>query len=370
MKIERIQVREVALPLEHPFETSFGKTILRHGLLVEVEADGLSGWGEVPVEEMPTFGSETTTTGAHIIGEVIAPMLLGVELDGPTAVAALLDGLRGHPMARAGVEAAAWDLEATRTGRCLADLLGSERRSVPVGISLGVQETIDALLARIGDAVDRGYRRVKIKIKPGWDVDVVKAVREAFSDLPLMVDANGAYTIGHLDVLQRLDPFGLLMIEQPLHPLDLLDHGRLQSQLETPICLDESLRWRGDVEAALRLGACRIVNCKPARVGGITESLAIHEICVERGVPLWCGGMLETGVGRVQNLALASLPGFTMPGDISESARYYERDIIDPPVVLGENGHISVPEEPGVSGRLDLDEVDRRTVAHFTHERS
>ena len=369
LPIDRIEVRELALPLVRPFETSFGTTELRRCLLVRLESQGLSGWGEIPVEKKPTFGPETTSTARDIIRDVIGPALLAAPPGGVPGVVAVLARLRGHPMAKAGVEAAAWDLECARTGTPLARLLGSEREAVPVGISLGVQPTIDDLVERVAEAAGQGYRRVKIKIKPGWDVDVVAAVRSAHPDVPLMVDANGAYRLEDAAIFEALDLHGLLMIEQPLHPMDLVDHGRLQSRVETPICLDESIRWRGDVEAALRLGSCRIVNCKPARVGGITETLAIHEICHARGVPLWCGGLLETGVGRLANLAVASLPGFTLPGDISESARYYDRDIVDPPVRLGENGHIHVPAESGVAGRLDTSEVERRTVAQSLLEK-
>lgn len=369
MRIERIEVLEVALPLVHPFQTSFGRCEVRRPLLIRMEGDGAEGWGEAPVEERPAFGAETTPGAVAVIRDFLGPLILGNEIDGPRSVPGILSPVRGHPMAKAGLEAAVWDLECARTGTSLAGLLGADRDEIPVGISLGVQDEIGTLLRRIEEARGQGYLRVKIKIKPGWDLDVVREVRRTFPDLPLMVDANGAYTLDDTPLFRDLDRFDLLMIEQPLDPRDLVDHARLQSTLETPICLDESLRWRGDVEAALRLGALRIVNVKPARVGGISEAVAIHDLCAERGVPLWCGGLLETGVGRLHNCALASLPGFTLPGDLSASDRYFREDIVDPPIRLGLNGHLPVPGEPGVAGRVKEDEVRRLTLASFELER-
>ena len=365
MQIDSIEVREISLPLVHPFETSFGACEVRRALLIHVRGEGAEGWGEVPVEEKPAFGPETTATAAGVIRDCLGPMILKAEIDGPPSVPGILFSVRGHPMAKAGVEAALWDLECARQGKSLARILGSHRTRVPVGISLGVQDRVETLLGRIESARQKGYRRIKIKIKPGWDLDVVREVRGAYPDLPLMVDANGAYTRDDTPLFQALDAFDLLMIEQPFHPMDLVDHARLQGRIETPICLDESLRWRGDVEAALRLGALRVVNVKPARVGGLTEAKAIHDLCLRRGVPLWCGGLLETGVGRLHNLALASLPGFVLPGDISASERYYEKDIVDPPIRLGQNGRIDVPQEAGVAGRVDAREVEERTLTTF-----
>ena len=365
MRIERMEIREIALPLVDPFETSFGRTEVRHCILVRVEEDGKEGWGEAPVEAAPAFGPETTKTAIPIIRENLGPAIVGGEIDRPAAVPGLLSAVRGHPMTKAGIEAAIWDLECARRNESLAEVLGSERDRVPVGISLGIQDRIETLLERIGAAEGKGYRRVKIKIKRGWDLEVVREVRRSFPDLPLMVDANGAYTLEDAPLFEALDSFDLLMIEQPLHPMDFVDHGRLQARIETPICLDESIRWRGDVETALRIGALRIVNVKPARVGGLTEARAIHDLCSDRDIPLWCGGLLETGIGRMQNLALASLPGFTLPGDISESGRYYRKDIIDPQIRLGENGTLEVPRDPGAAGRVDAREIHRRTLSSF-----
>ncbi|MCZ6688062.1 MAG: o-succinylbenzoate synthase [Planctomycetota bacterium] len=370
MQIDRIEVREISIPLVRPFETSFGTCDVRQSLLIRIEADGAEGWGEVPVEEKPAFGPETTSTASRIIQQCLGPLLLKDSLpEGPKGIPPRLSIVRGHPMAKAGLEAAVWDLESARQGKSLARLYGSDRTAIAVGISLGVQDRVETLLERIGEAQDLGYRRIKIKIKRGWDLDVVREVRRVYPDIPLMVDANGAYTLDDAALFRSLDELDLMMIEQPLHPMDLVDHARLQTMMETPVCLDESLRWRGDVEAALRLGALRVVNLKPARVGGISEALAIHEICRRRGVPLWCGGLLETGVGRIHNLALASLPGFTLPGDISASERYYEKDIVDPPILLGENGRIDVPQETGLRGRVDGGEVERRTLATFELKR-
>jgi O-succinylbenzoate synthase len=362
MKIDKIEVREVGLPLVRPFETSYGTTEMRRCVLVRLVGDGAEGWGEIPVEEWPGYGPETIATAMHLLRDVVGPLVVGREYERGGDVAEAMRGIRGHPMCRAGVESAAWDMECAIRGVSLAELLGSDRESVEVGISLGVAGSVDELLEWVGEAVESGYGRVKIKIKPGWDLDVVREVRGAFGDLPLMVDGNGAYSIEDAPLFVAMDEFGLMMIEQPLGWMDLVDHGRLQGMIETPLCLDESLRWRGDVEAALRLGACRVVNLKVCRVGGISEARAIHDLCVERGVPLWCGGLLETGIGRCHNLGVASLPGFVLAGDISESRRYYVRDLIDPPIRLGERGRIEVPGDPGVAGRLDPAEIDRRTL--------
>ncbi len=364
MKIERIDLYQIALPYVHPFETSFGLEREHHAILVAVRADGLTGWGEAPVSTRPAYSYETTVTAWHVLRDFLAPALLGQPLETVEGLLSFLRPVRGHPMAKAALEAALWDLLARREGLPLARLLGGVRDRVEVGVSIGIQESLPHLLARIEAFREAGYRRIKLKIKPGWDVGVIRAVREQFPDIPLMVDANAAYTLADADRLRALDDFDLLMIEQPLSYDDLVDHARLQARLCTPLCLDESITSPAQARCALELDACRIINIKQARVGGLTAALQIHDLCRSRGVPVWCGGLLETGVGRALNVALATLPGFTLPGDLSATARYVRRDIALPPFELNtEDSTLTVPSGPGLGVEVDegrLSEVTRR----------
>lgn len=356
MKIERIELHHIDMPLVHPFETSFGREFTRPCVLVSVHGDGLTGWGECTVGAGPWYSSETVETAWHVLRDFLVPAVLGQEVASPIDVVARFRGVRGHAMARAGLENAVWDLLAQARGISLADLLGEQgatpgqgrRERVPVGVSVGIEPTLEALLDQVNQHVAEGYGRVKLKIKPGWDVNVVRAVRERWPDLPLQVDANSAYTPADAPTLQELDQFELLLIEQPLHHDDIVDHARLQAQLRTSICLDESIHSPEHARWALDIGACRVINIKVGRVGGLTTARQIHDLCAERSVPVWCGGMLETNVGRATNVAMATLPNFTLPGDISASARYYHEDIAVPNFVLNDDSTLSVPTGPGL----------------------
>jgi len=361
MRVEAVEVREVRLPLRFPFETSFGRQEAHTCLLVRLFSDGAEGWGEVPAEVAPLYNEECVGTAWHVLERFIVPAVLGRDLDHPRAFLPLVAGIRRNHMAKAGVEAALWDLYAQSVGRPLHTLLGGSRDHVAVGVSLGIEPAIGRLLERIEHFLRLGYGRIKVKIKPGWDVAVVARIREVFGDIVLQVDANSAYTLAEAGVFRALDGYGLLLIEQPLEEDDLVDHAALQADLRTPICLDESIVSPSHARKALAIGACRIINIKQARLGGLSAALAVHDLCQERGIPVWCGGLLETGVGRAANLALASLPNFTLPADLSASDRYYEEDLIDPPVQLGPDGTIAVPTGPGLGVSVRLDRVAAAT---------
>lgn len=369
MNIDRIELRALRLPLVRFFETSFGRSYDRTFLLVRVEEDGAAGYGECVAEQHPYYSSETTSTAWETIEKYLAPLLIGVPIEHPRQVEAMLARVRGHRMAKAGLEMAIWDLYARQQGIPLAQALGGTRTAIASGVSIGIQDSVEELLDRIEEERAAGYQRVKIKIKPGWDVEVVERVRERFAHLPLMVDANAAYTLGDADRLRLLDPFDLLMIEQPLSEEDLRDHAVLQRQLRTAICLDESIEHAHAAEAALALGACRIVNIKPGRVGGFSASIRVHDICHAAGVPVWHGGMLESGVGRAHNIHLASLPNFSLPGDIAASSRYYEPDLIEPGITVRPDGTIPVPEGPGIGVTIVPDRVERATERKLTLSR-
>ena len=362
MKLGKIVLREIRMPLVSYFETSFGRTTDRRIVLVEVQAEGGSGWGEVTAPEHPLYNEETTETAWHILRDYVAPRLLGRELRCAEEIGGLLGHIRGHNMAKASVEAAAWDLEARLNGRPLWQHLGGRHQEIPCGVSIGIQGTVEALLERIQSELDAGYQRIKIKIKPGWDLDVVAQVREKFPAIRLMVDANSAYTLADTDHLKQLDEYYLMMIEQPLAYYDLLDHARLQQRLQTPICLDESIRNLRLAEQAIELGAARILNLKLGRVGGFAEARRIHDAAQAAGIPVWCGGMLESGIGRAHNIALSTLENFVLPGDVSASRRYWARDIILPPVEVTPRGTILVSDSPGLGFEMDLDHIETLTA--------
>ena len=371
MRIDRIELHQICLPLVHPFETSFGRETTRPCILVAVHGEGLSGWGECTAMPGPWYSYETIETAWHVLRDFLIPSLLGEEIASPRDVTARFRPVRGHRMARAALEAAVWDLLAQGRGQALADYLvdqmsrregeigssgfdrGGRRQRVPVGVSLGIEPSLPALLDKVSSRLAEGYGRVKLKIKPGWDVDVVRAVRERWPNLPLQVDANSAYTLSDAEILRVLDRFDLLLIEQPLHHDDLVDHARLQEQLETPLCLDESIHSPDHARWALDIKACRVINIKVGRVGGLAAASEIHDLCQRRGVPVWCGGMLETNVGRAANVAVASLPNFSLPGDISASARYYDQDVAEPDFVLNDDSTLDVPSGPGLGVRVD-----------------
>ena len=361
MRIDRAVLRELPLRLKEFFEISSGGTQARRVLLLTVEADGVAGWSECVAGESPGYTYETTETAWHVLTRWLLPGLVGREV-GDGRDMHPVPWLRGHPMARAAVEMAGWDLEAKRRDVPLAALVGGETSAVPVGVSIGLQKSNAVLLAKVEGYLTEGYRKIKIKIKPGRDVEMLRAVRDRFPEAAMMADANSAYALpGDLSRLREMDDLGLMMIEQPLSHEDLLDHSALQRQIETPVCLDESIRSPGDARLALHLNAGRIVNIKPGRVGGLSSSIAIHDACRAADWPVWCGGMLESGVGRAHNVALATLPGFTLPGDISNSSRYWEEDIVAPEFEMVD-GMMPVPGGPGIGVEPRLDRIEALTT--------
>ncbi len=355
LHVESVEIRTVRLPLNEPFETSFGRIDSRLIFVVSVEAGGLTGWGEVVAAEEPRYSYETVGTARHVIRDYLAPAMLSRPLTNLSDLAARFAPFRGHNMAKAGLELAYMDLLARTSGQSLSQLIGGTLARVPVGVSLGIQPRLEQLLERVDRYLALGYQRIKLKIKPGWDVDIVREVRRQHPEILLSVDANSAYAIEDQDHLKALDDFRLLMIEQPLDHDDLIDHAKLQSGITTPICLDESITGLRRAEQALGLGSCQIINIKIGRVGGYSQALAIHDLCYSRGIPVWCGGMLESGIGRAHNIALASLPGFSLPGDISASSRYFARDLIVPEVLVDGDGTVEVPRGPGLGFEIDLD---------------
>lgn len=361
MKIDAITLYHVRMPLVTPFATSFGEMVDRDCILVELKAGGEVGYGECPTSPAPLYSYETNETAWHISRDYLAPKILGQVVPDAEDYRARVDYVRGHPMAKAGIEMALWDVWGKAAGKSLKEMFGGERDAVPVGVSIGIKPSIDELLRVVNKYVDQGYTRVKLKIKPGRDVAEVRAVREAFPDLWLQVDANSAYTLETARAIYPLDELDLLLIEQPLAETDLWDHHKLQAQLETAICLDESITSFDDARHAVEMKAGRIINIKPGRVGGLSQGVAIHDYCQAHGVPVWCGGMLETGVGRASNLAIASLPNFTLPGDISATERYYHQDITNEVFTLNPDSTIDVPNAPGLGITLD-----HQALAKFT----
>ena len=362
-QVEQIEVRTVRLRLNEPFDTSFGSIDSRLIVLVSLEGDGLTGWGEVVAAEAPRYSYETVGTARHVIRDYLAPVILARPLSDLDDLRARFAPFRGHNMAKAGLELAYMHLLAQTSKQSMSQLIGGTRPAIAVGVSLGIQPTVDQLLRRVDQYLALGYQRIKLKIKPGWDVAVVREVRRRHPNILLSVDANSAYRLDDLAELQALDEFDLLMIEQPLDHDDLVDHAKIQSVMKTPICLDESITGSRRARQALELGSCQIINIKIGRVGGYSEALAIHDLCYAKQIPVWCGGMLESGIGRAHNIALASLPGFTLPGDISASSRYFARDLIVPPVTVSANGTVDVPQSPGLGFEVDLDYL----TAHTEH---
>lgn len=365
MRIERIELRLLRLPLVRFFETSFGRVHERTFVLVTLEQDGAEGVGECVADDSPYYGYETNTTAWHIIRDFIAPIVLEREFARPRDLFGMLRSIRGHAMAKAAVEMAAWDLFARQRGEPLWDVLGGDPRivgsGVAAGVSIGIQDSIPELVERVAIELAAGYRRIKIKIKPGWDITAVEAVREACGPVPLMVDANAAYTLADASHLAGLDAYDLMMIEQPLDYDDVRDHARLQRQIRTPICLDESIHTVAAGEAAIETGACRIINIKPGRLGGHGESIRVHDLAARHGVPVWHGGMLESGIGRAHNVHLSTLPNFTLPGDVAASRRYYAPDLIEPGIEVRADGTIAVPRGPGIGVHLDRDRIAAAT---------
>jgi o-succinylbenzoate synthase len=362
IKVERIVLRHVRLPLVHFFETSFGRTYERHIILVEATADGVSGWGEVTAGENPFYNEEWTGSIWPLLVDYVAPRVVGHEFSSAEEVGARTAHIRGHNMTRAGLEAAVWDLEARLREEPLWKTIGGARREISCGVSIGIQDTIADLLVKIETELAAGYQRIKLKIKPGWDVDVIRQVRERFPAIRLMADANSAYTLRDTAHLKKLDEFHLMMIEQPLAHDDIIDHAELQAALDTPICLDECIRSAHHAEQAIALEACRIINIKLGRVGGFAEAKKVHDLCLAHGIPVWCGGMLESGIGRAHNVALSTLPNFVLPGDVSASKRYWQRDIVVPPVEVTAKGTIELRDEVGFGYDLDHEYLESLVV--------
>jgi O-succinylbenzoate synthase len=357
VRIDRLELRLLRLPLVRFFETSFGRVDERLFLLVTVEENGASGVGECVADANPYYSAETTRTAWHIISEFLAPLVLGRSFSHPREIFGALAPVRGHQMAKAAIEMAAWDLAARQQGVSLSTLLGGSRSAIESGVSIGIQNSLDELVERVAIEWEAGYRRVKIKIKPGWDVDAVERVRARFGDIPLMVDANAAYGLADAARLAELDRFNLTMIEQPLEYDDIRDHATLQRQLRTPVCLDESIHSVKAAAEAIEMGACQVINIKPGRVGGHAESVRLHNLAAAHGVPVWHGGMLESGIGRAHNIHLSTLPNFSLPGDVAASRRYYAPDLIDPEIEVASDGTIAVPTAPGIGVQIVHDRV-------------
>lgn len=366
MKIERITLHEIQMPLVHFFETSFGRTYSRRILLANVMADGVSAWGECVAGEDPYYSSEWIDSAWPTIKHFLAPSILGKDLGSARDSVALFGKVRGHRMAKAALENALWEAESLLKREPLWKLIGGTRREIACGVSIGIQDTHEQLLEKVATELAAGYRRIKIKVKPGWDVNVLEKIRSKWPEITLSVDANSAYTLDEVEHLRKFDQFNLLMIEQPLWNDDLYYHARLQKELRTAICLDESIRQARDAAAALESGACRIINIKVGRVGGITEAKKVHDVARAHKVPVWCGGMLESGVGRAHNIALSTLENFSLPGDVSASKRYWKEDIIEPDVQVTPQGTIAVKDEPGTGYKVREDLIRKLTVREET----
>jgi len=361
--ISSIELREIRLPLIHFFETSFGRTTERRIILARVvDRDGAAGWGECTCGEGPFYSDEWTETGWATLKEFLGPMVVGKKVESAAGVYDLMKRVRGHRMAKAAIETACWDLEARCAGVPLGKYLGGVQTEIPSGVSIGIQDSPEQLIEKIDKEVSAGYQRIKIKIKPGWDVDILRRVRERFPEIQLMGDANSAYTLNDTSLFKELDQFNLMMLEQPLAYDDMFDHAELQKQIKTPICLDESIKTPADAEHAIALHACRIINVKLGRVGGHAPAKQVETIARESDIPAWCGGMLESGIGRAHNIAMATLAGFTLPGDVSASGRYWEEDIIEPPVTVSSRGTITAPDKPGIGFEVNIKRIEQLTV--------
>ena len=366
MKIEAVTLREIHMPLVHFFETSFGRTYSRRILLVTVHCDGLEGWGECVAGEDPFYSSEWIESAWPTLTKYLIPVLLGKQIESGRECPALLKRVTGHRMAKAALENALWDAEAIQKQQPLWKLLGGTRNEIACGVSIGIQDSVEQLLGKIETELAAGYRRIKVKVKPGWDVNVLERIRSRWADITLSCDANSAYTLDQVEHLRDFDQFNLLMIEQPLWNDDIYYHARLQKELRTAVCLDESIINARVAAAAVETGACRIVNIKVGRVGGFSEALKIHDVCQSNKIPVWCGGMLETGIGRAQNIALSTLPNFSLPGDVSASKRYWKEDIIEPEVEVSSQGFIPISPKPGRGYEIKPELIEKLTVRKET----
>jgi len=362
MQVRGMTLQEIRMKLVAPFETSMERTVARRILLVQADVDGVTGWGECVAGESPYYSPETTDTAWLVLRDFLWPMVKGKEFASAGEVWSLLRRVRGHNMAKASLETAVWDAEAKQKGIPLAKLIGGVREEIASGVSIGIKESLDELATAVQKELAAGYQRIKIKIKPGKDLEQVRRLRQDFPRIKLIVDANSAYTLNDWPLLKQLEGFYLMMIEQPLGWDDLYSHVELQKKLETPICLDECIHTEEQARAAVELGACKIINIKMGRVGGHTVARRIHDLCQRHGVPVWCGGMLESGIGRAHNIALSTLPNFSLPGDVAASKRYWAEDIIDPEVTVSSQGTIRVPVGPGIGFEPRLDRIDKLTV--------
>jgi O-succinylbenzoate synthase len=362
MRIDRIELIHIKMILVSPFVTSMGTEYDEEHIIVRVDGEGVTGWGESVAEGTPFYSYETVQTAWHILRDFLIPSVLGKELSGINEALALYDRVRGHMMAKAGLEAALWDAFAKTKGISLSKMLGGTRSKIDVGVSIGIQSSEKALINKVEGYFKEGYKRIKIKIAPGNDIQFVAALRKEFPGLLLQVDANSAYTLDDVDLFRKMDDYNLILIEQPLGYEDIYDHSKLQREIKTPVCLDESIHSLDDTRAAIELDSCRIINIKPGRVGGFTESKLIHNYCASKNIPVWHGGMLESGIGRAGNVALASLPNFTLPGDISASKRYYREDIVEPEFVVNPDGTMDVPVRPGIGVEVNMKMLKKVTV--------
>jgi len=363
VNITSIELREIRLPLIHFFETSFGRTTERRIILVRVvDRDGADGWGECTAGEGPFYSDEWVETAWPTLKDFLAPMVVNREVEGAAHIYDLMKRVRGHRMAKAAIETACWDLEARLSDVPLWKYLGGVQTEIPCGVSIGIQNSPEELIEKIEQELSAGYQRIKIKIKRGWDLEIVRRVRGRFPEIRLMGDANSAYTLADVPLFKALDEFKLMMLEQPLAYDDIFDHAELQKQIQTPVCLDESIKTPADVIHAIDLGASKIINVKLGRVGGHAQAKRVEAIARERNIPVWCGGMLESGIGRAHNIAMATLAGFTLPGDVSASSRYWEEDIIEPPVTVTPNGMIVAPSNPGIGFEINRPRIDQLTV--------
>ena len=368
MIIQEINIRKMKMMMKTPFTTSFGTFQEKDFLLLEViDEHGNTGWGESVAFHSPWYSEETIETNLHMLEDFLIPLVIGKEIHHPDEVSSLFNAIRKNNMAKSTVEGAVWDLYAKRNKMTLAQALGGKIEKIEVGISIGIHEDTAELVETVRGFIEEGYKRIKVKIKPGYDVEVIRELRKSFPDVPLMADANSAYTLEDVELLKQLDEFNLTMIEQPLASEDIIDHATLQKEIQTPICLDESIHSLEDTRKAFELGSCKIINIKIGRVGGLTEAKKIHDYCMEHGIPVWCGGMLESGIGRAHNVALTTLPNFILPGDTAGSSRYWEEDIITPEVVV-ENGYITVPSSYGIGYEPDLEAMNKFTVKEMNYK--
>ena len=363
MKIESIVIHEVKLDLKHFFETSFARVTYERFLLLQVRVDGVTGWSECVAGEAPAYSSETVKTALHAIEDFIAPHVFARDYDHPDDILPSLHHVRGHNMAKASVEMGVWEAYARMRGESLSKALGGTRNEIASGVSIGIQDTVDQLLDKIEHELSDGYRRIKLKIKPGWDLDVVRQVRARFPDTLLMVDANSAYSLADVALFQKMDELDLMMIEQPLHYQDMWDHAKLQKEIRTPVCLDESIHSVEDARRAIEMEATRIINIKAGRVGGLSSARAIQKLAEDHDIPVWCGGMLESGIGRAHNVHLSTLPNFTLPGDVADSKRYFVEELIEPRVEVRADGTIKVPTGPGIGYEIQEDRIAKHRIS-------